>query len=244
MIINQLVFSIGNLNNKKTLETIFAFIVSIVLQPRINTPKKVKPEIRILEGADELFSRYGLKSVTMDDIARQIGMSKKTIYQSYADKNELIIEITRIELQKHTEMMHELEQQSSNAIEEIINLMHFLGKTFSRCNPNMYYDMQKYHPKAWQLFLEFKEKKIMHDITLNLEKGKSQGLYRLDVNNKIVARLRMEEVEMAMNPKVYPPDKFSITDVQLQLLDHYLHGICTLKGHKLINKYKDIKDED
>ena len=77
-----------------------------------------------------------------------------------------------------------------------------------------------------------------------MEKGKKQGLVRADVNTKIMARLRMEEIEMGFSPEKFPPDKFKIVDVQLALIEHFLYGICTLKGHKLINKYKQVVEED
>ena len=74
--------------------------------------------------------------------------------------------------------------------------------------------------------------------------GKEQGIVRQDIDTKILSRLRMEEVEMAFNPAVYPPDKFNHVEVQVALTEHFLYGICTLKGHKLINKYKQIQEEE
>ncbi|MFM7727612.1 MAG: hypothetical protein ACKO7B_12980, partial [Flavobacteriales bacterium] len=75
-------------------------------------------------------------------------------------------------------------------------------------------------------------------------RGIRSGLYRKDIDVKILARLRLEEVEMGYNPKTYPPSRFNIPDVQLALLDHFLHGIVTIKGHRLINRYKHIQEEE
>jgi hypothetical protein len=75
-------------------------------------------------------------------------------------------------------------------------------------------------------------------------KGIKDGIVRKDIDPKILAKLRMEEVEMGFNPLLFPPEKFKILDVQLSLIDHFLHGICTLKGHKLINKHKELKEEE
>jgi hypothetical protein len=123
--------------------------------------------------------------------------------------------------------------------------MKYLADMFSKINPSLFYDMKKYHPKAWDKFREFKEKKVMHIVETNILKGISQGLYRNTLNPKILARLRIEEVEMAMNPEIFPGREFSLLEVQVALLDHFLYGILTLKGHKLINKYKQItEDED
>ena len=201
-------------------------------------------EQRILEGSMELFKRYGIKGVTMDDIAKHLGISKKTIYFSYEDKDALVTELITLQLDSHIKAFDEIEALSKNAIDEIIGMMKHMGAEFSGINPNMFYDMQKYHPQAWIKFRVFKEDYIYKCVIKNLEKGQEQGFYRLDLNQKILAKLRLEQIEMAFNPVVFPPDKFNLSQVQVEILDHYLHGICTIKGHKLINKYKQIHEED
>ena len=86
--------------------------------------------------------------------------------------------------------------------------------------------------------------KMMGFVEENLRNGIREDLYRKDINVKIMAKYRMEQVGMAFNPTIFPPDKYNIKDVQMILLDHFVHGITTLKGHKLINKYKEIKEEE
>lgn len=205
----------------------------------------IKSDDRILSGADELFCRFGIKNVTMDDLSRHLGVSKKTLYQHYEDKNKLVLSIVENGMCAHQEKFEEIERTSKNAVEEILLTMHYMSGIFAAINPNVFYDMQRFHPEAWQIFRKFKEEKVMHQIIRNLEKGREQGLYRSDFSIKILARLRLEEIELGMSPSHFPADKYNLHDVTLQLLEHYLYGICTLKGHKLINKYKQlIEDED
>ncbi len=194
-------------------------------------------------GAWELFRRFGLKSVTMDDIAKHLGISKKTIYQFWKDKDQLVDVLTTRVLEMQNCTICDLEAKSKNAIEEIMHMMEFMGSEFATMNPNLFYDMQKYYPSAWNKFMQFKEGYVMNSIARNIEKGQDEGLYRKDINVKVLARLRLEEVTLALNPAFYPADKFNISDVQMSLLDHFVHGICTLKGHKLINKYREIHEE-
>jgi len=78
----------------------------------------------------------------------------------------------------------------------------------------------------------------------SIERGVKEGLVRADLNAKLLSRLRIEEVELGMNPQVFPPDVFKLVDVQMAIVDHFLHGICTLKGHRLINKYKQLDEEE
>lgn len=199
---------------------------------------------RILKGAEELFFKYGIKSITMDDIAKHLGISKKTIYQFYSDKNEVVETLMATQTKNRECEFMKIAENSSNVIEEVFEMMKHMGTMFSQMNPNLFYDMQKYHPNTWKLFKQFKEEFIERMVENSVKRGIEQGLVRADINTKIVARLRMEEVEMGFNPQVFPPDKFKIIDVQLALLDHFLHGICTLKGHKLINKYKQVIEEE
>ncbi|MES2593477.1 MAG: TetR/AcrR family transcriptional regulator [Bacteroidota bacterium] len=199
---------------------------------------------RILKGAEELFFKYGIKSITMDDIAKHLGISKKTIYQFYSDKNEVVETLVgRLTKEKECEF-EEIADTASNVIEEVFAMMKRMGAIFTQMNPNLFYDLQKYHPNTWKLFKQFKEECIERMVENSVKKGIEQGLVRADINTKIMARLRMEEVEMGFNPQAFPPDKFKIIDVQLALLDHFLHGICTLKGHKMINKYKEVTEEE
>lgn len=181
----------------------------------------------------------------MDDIARHLGISKKTIYQHFEDKNKIVVSLVESGICEHEQKFEEIEKISKNAVEEILHTMNYMSSIFSKVNPNVFYDMHKFHSDAWQLFRKFKEEKVITQIVNNLEKGREQGLYRTDFSIKIIARLRLEEIEMAMSPLFFPADKFNLHDVNVQLLEHYLYGICTLKGHKLINKYKQlIEDEE
>jgi len=204
----------------------------------------MEAEERIIQSATELFYRFGIKSITMDDVARHLSMSKKTLYQHFRDKNEMVFKCCHFDLFSRECAFQNIADQANDPVAELIQLMKYMETMFSRINPNLFYDMQKYHPAAWKLYREFKEKKMMKKIEENLEKGIEQGLYRKDINIPIVARLRMEEVEMGFNPEMYPPDKFTVKDVQVALFDNFLHGITTLKGHKLINKYKQITEEE
>ncbi len=204
----------------------------------------MKPKDRILRGAEELFFKYGIKSVTMDDIAKHLSISKKTIYQFYGDKNEIVETLMHLKFEEDKCVFRQIHTEAENVIVEVFELMKHMSSMFVKMNSNLFYDLQKYHPKAWNFFTEFKEECVETMVESAIKKGMKDGLVREDVNTKIIARLRMENIQMGFNPDVFPPDKFKIADIQLALLDHFLHGICTLKGHKLINKYKQVNEEE
>lgn len=199
---------------------------------------------RILAAAYELFFRYGIKSVTMDDIAKHLSMSKKTIYLYFRDKDEVVHTLMERSLQKDQEDFHNIAKSAANVVEEVFEMMKKMSDIFSTVNPNIFYDLRKYHPKTWDLFHKFKSEFIIQMVETTLENGKKDGFVRADVNSKLLAKLRGEEIEMGFNPALFPPDKFRILDVQIAFVEHFLYGICTLKGHKLINKHKQIVEEE
>lgn len=199
---------------------------------------------RILETARELFYRNGIKSVTMDDIASEQGISKKTIYQYYKDKNSLVSALTKVQTNCQHHDICLIREEAENAIHELLESMKYMRQIFARINPSMFYDMKKYHPSAWNLFKEFKENELGGFIEENLRKGIKQGLYRNDLKIKILAKLRLNEIEMVLDPKAFPPHEFNIVEVQLIIMEHFIQGVVTLKGHKLLNKYTNTVEEE
>jgi len=200
------------------------------------------PIERIIEGGEELFLTAGIKSVTMDDIAKHLGISKKTIYHFFKDKNELVVALVNKKLREDEEQMNDIISKSANVIEEMINMMKCSEDIFSRINPIVIHDMQKYHPDAWKQFQNFKADVLIRTLEELLIKGMKQGYIRPEIDVKIIARMRVSQVELGFNTSVFPIAEFSPWKVQVQFLEHFNYGICTLKGYKLLNQYKNIKD--
>jgi len=199
---------------------------------------------KILHATAELFFRFGIRSVTMDDIAKHLSMSKKTIYQYFRDKDELIHCLMEDMLKRNRVEFQEIYDNSENVIMEVLNTMKHIGQMFSKMNPSIFNDLQKYHPDSWRLFTDFKEEYMEKMVIDSIERGIKDGLVRKDLNAKVVSRLRIGEVEMGMDPKLFPPAQYSLAEVQVAMIDHFLHGICTLKGHRMVNNYKNIKEEE
>lgn len=196
---------------------------------------------RILQAAQELFYSYGIRSITMDDIARHLAISKKTIYQFFDDKHQIVHELCKMDCRMNEERMEQIAANSTDALDEILQSMDFLGEMLSRMNPNLIYDLQKYHPAGWNEFNNFREHRLLGTVEANLRKGIKQGLYRSDINIKIIAKLRVEEVQMGLNPANFAPSKFNLHEVQIALLEHFLYGILTIQGTRLLSRYKTRK---
>jgi len=198
---------------------------------------------RIVNGGEELFLQAGIKSVTMDDIAKHLGMSKKTIYLFFKDKNELVLALVSKKLKEDEEQMAGIISKSTNVIEEMINMMRCSEEIFSRINPIVIHDMQKYHPEAWERFQNFKATVIVQTLEELLNKGIKQGYIRPDIDVKVLAIMRVNQVELGFNSAVFPVAEFNIWNVHQQLTEHFNYGVCTLKGYKLLNQYKNIHED-
>ena len=180
----------------------------------------------------------------MDDIAKHLSISKKTIYLTFKDKDEVVHSLIQEKCMNDLHYFESIHKDSENVIEEMFSIMRHIGKMIREMNPSLFYDLQKYHSNTWKMFREFREQHIIKMVEEMLLRGMKQDYIRPEVNSKILAHMRMAQVEMGFNPAFFPPEKFNILEVQLATLEHFLYGICTLKGHKLINKYKQITEEE
>lgn len=194
---------------------------------------------KVIETAAEQFMRFGIRSVTMDDIARQAGMSKKTIYQEFTDKNHLVFETFAASLEKDKCMMEVLPNLKDGTIEHLIGLSTYMRKRFADINPLVLNELQRYFPQCWQLFEDFKYTHIVKEVMAVLEKGKEEGFFRPEINNEILAVLRMEQMMITFDPIKFPPSKYNMVDLQIEIFEHFLYGIFTEKGRELYLKQKN-----
>lgn len=194
--------------------------------------------LRIKEKAHDLFLQYGLRSVSMDDIANGLGISKKTIYQYYADKDALVddvIESLMLNNQKCCDMDREI---SENAIHELFLAMDFMMDIFISMNPSLLFDMQKYYPSAFKKFSDHKHEYIFGMIKQNIQRGIAEELFRDDIKVDIIARFRVESVMIPFDPAFHGKLKQSLAQIEEELMLHFLFGIVSPKGYKMAVKYQ------
>lgn len=195
----------------------------------------------IVSEADKLFTKYGFKSVTMDDIAKQLGISKKTIYQHFSDKNELVTILIKEKLDSHDCLMQTGFNNAKDAVEEVFFAIKNMDETLSAMNAKLFYDLQKYHPKAWLYFKTFKENKLRETIYKNLQRGVAEGLFRENLNLEIITQMRLDQVDIIFSQHdQYNNNKYTIAQIMVEITEHFLYGICAAKGLELIKTYKNI----
>ncbi|MBK9284522.1 MAG: TetR/AcrR family transcriptional regulator [Sphingobacteriaceae bacterium] len=198
---------------------------------------------KILIGAEQLFFKYGIKSVTMDEIAKNIGMSKKTIYQFFKDKDDLVHHLFKNKIALNKSITEKIHQEAENVVSEIFALMRMMREMLANMNPIIFHDLHKYYPITFKIFEDFKNECMLNHIEKSLLKGQEQNLVRMDINIKILSRMRLENLNSGFFGRIFPPDKYTMLEVQLEMTEHFLYGVCTLKGHKLINKFKNVIED-
>ena len=193
---------------------------------------------RILNKARELMFQTGVKHVTMDELANQLGISKKTIYHYFKDKDSLVCSVVENELTNHELFCNQSVMAADNAVHEIFLLMSVIQEMFNRMNPLALFEIEKYYPDAYEKIKNHKDQYIFSMISTNLEKGIAEGLYRKDVDVNILSKYRLETSLIPFNIQVFHPSKFDMLKVNLQIIEHFVYGVATLEGHKLMDNYK------
>lgn len=198
---------------------------------------------KIMETALRLFRTYGIKSVTMFDIAKESGVSKKTVYEHFKDKEELVQEGMLFVMNGHRQQFTDFKVQSPDAIMELIREVEYMELLGKVVNPLLLFEIEKYHPEVWSLIGDFKKDCVLHSIAANLQRGIQEGLYRGDMKQEIVARARQLQLETVFATTQYPAAQYDMHEVMKQLTVHFVLGITTLKGRKLAAEYLEIAEE-
>lgn len=192
---------------------------------------------RILSKATDLFMRYGIRSITMDEIAAQLGISKKTIYQFFTDKDDMVAAVIDHEIESNEMECMQFRDQSENAVHHVFLAMENLEEMLSCTNPLMLYDLEKHHPRSYKKLREYKYHFLYRILIENLQAGIREELYRPDMQLDIVAKCRIESAFLVFNQDVFPHNRYKISEVNFELAMLFLHGVTTAKGKKLIEKY-------
>ena len=182
--------------------------------------------------------QYGIRSVSMDDIATALGMSKKTIYQYFADKDDLVAAVVEEVIRFNQQCCTNDRAIAKDAVHEIFLAMQMMQEMFENMNPSILYDLEKFHPKAFKLFQDHKYNFLFQVLKENFERGIREELFRKDMEMEVLIKVRLESMMLAFNQQIFPKSKYRLVDLETQLTEHYLFGIASLKGHKLILKYQ------
>jgi AcrR family transcriptional regulator len=179
----------------------------------------------------------------MDDLAHQLGISKKTIYQYYKDKDDLVKAVVNLELKEHELTCKDCKSKAENAIHEMFLVMENMKAMTQTMNPSSMMELEKHFSNAFDMIKNHKDEFLFSLIKQNLMKGIEEGCYRKDLDIDIISKFRLETVFIPFNLHLFPLSKFNSLEVHTQLMEHFVYGLMTIKGHELMDRYKQLSKQ-
>lgn len=195
-----------------------------------------KIPIEIFEKVADFFMRYGIKSQTMDDISRHLGVSKKTLYKYFADKNDLVVKTLEIFIESDCKAMEEIKNQQFDAINENFAISKHVLNQFKNIHPSVWYDLEKYHPQAMQKMDDFTNQTIYAWVCENLKKGMDEGLFRNDIKIPIIAGIYISRIKDFFNPLFFQIEKYSFAEIYVEAFRYHIRGIASETGLSVLKE--------
>ena len=190
----------------------------------------------ILKKVAELYSKYGIKSVTMDDVARELGMSKKTLYQYVENKKELVEKVLYYIINQNDCTLKKLTDKKLNAVEELLEVSIFITKTIQKYNPSTEYDLKKYYPELYKKLNEIRKEKMYDSVIKNIIKGKNEGLYRSDLDEEIIAKMHTSRFLNMTDDQVINHEEILKPRYIYEMFIYHIRGMANKKGIETLEK--------
>ncbi len=193
--------------------------------------KNILKEIRLI------FMKYGIRNYSMDDICRNIGISKKTLYNYVDNKTDLVQKVLDYEFTMDNGPLRVISIKG-NAIDILLNVSMRINKEFENFNPIYIFELNKYYPKIFKEFVEKKRKSAYEKIYKNLEQGINEGIYRKDIDIELVSILYIRKIEDIHNTEFIESRKFSFKEIFNVMFENHIRGISNEKGIAYFEKQK------
>jgi TetR/AcrR family transcriptional regulator, cholesterol catabolism regulator len=184
-----------------------------------------------------LFQQHGIKSLTMDDLAKKLGCSKKTLYVYYDNRHDLVFKVIKQNMDDHYSEVQAVLDQNLNPIDEIFLLNQLDLKKVKNIHPSAQYDLKKYYPDAWGVFDRVIKQHGFEQTLNNLKKGIKDGVYRKEINPEILARILAEKIELIFNGNLFQSHLISFTQVYTEMMTHYMLGVVSETGRTYFLKH-------
>lgn len=198
---------------------------------------------QIITKARALFMRYGIKSVTMDDIARDLGISKKTLYQYVDNKTDLIEQIFLQKIEDEKQAMADILLEATDAIDEILKIARFVIRELRMLSPTTVYDLQKYYRNTWKEMEALHQRFVYTLIRENMERGMKQGIYRQEMNPDIVAKLYVGKTTLVVDEVLFPIGQYNMELLFKEYILYHIHGIASPKGLQLLEDHLSQREK-
>ncbi len=193
---------------------------------------------RILTEATNLFFQNGIRDITMDNIAEKLGISKRTIYETFKNKSELLINCFEEYSKERYKANEEIIKNSQNVLAAICSFIQSGALAIDLLNPAFFSDMRKYHNDIWVMASKQQNEKNYNLAYRLLRKGINEGIFRKDINIDIVVKLILEQMKLLVDNEVFSSDKYSRSEVFKNMVINFIRGIATNRGIGLIDSFE------
>ncbi len=201
---------------------------------------KKDKEAELLITVTELFMKYGIKSLTMDDISSHLGISKKTLYQYVSDKKDLVRKAIELAVNEDQCLLKDIAIKEENAIDEVLAINERISQKLQSVQPAVMYDLQKHYPEAWKVMEDHKKCFVYDMIIENINTGIAQGVYRENVNPEIIASVYVNMINKIFDFDMFPSHKYNFSTLHKEIARYHIRGIANANGIKfLVNRFKD-----
>ena len=184
----------------------------------------------ILEKVSVLYRKYGIKSITMDDVARELGISKKTLYQFVSDKTDLVQKVVEHVRKCNFSAMAENPGKKFNAVEDLIEVSTYLNNLMKDHSPSYEYDLRKYYPEIFSSLMSARRKLMYESMLANIRKGKKEGLYRKELDEEIITKLHLLRIENLQTTEIFREEEMHSSKFFKEVFVYHIHGLATEKG--------------
>lgn len=178
----------------------------------------------------------------MDDLCREMAISKKTLYQFVTDKNDLVKKTMEFEIVEDEKAITDITTKNLNALDELFEITNTVEEKLKNLHPSILFDMQKYYPEAWELMSKHRNKFIVDTIGNNILKGQEEGVYRSDLNVKIVALLYATKVELLADNMTISQLNIDPAHIYHENLIYHIRGISNSKGLEALEQKLSSKN--
>lgn len=192
----------------------------------------------IIKATALLFKKYGIRSISMDDVAREMGISKKTLYQYVENKTDLVKKVLDEHLCHYCSKKNSEEGKNLNAIDVLLEVSKDVNKNFKEFKPTVTYDLQKYYPDLFRSFIDRKRDVLFEDVKNNIQQGIDEGIYRDDLHVELIARLYLKKLENIHDPEFIVSNKFTFKNLFEVMFESHIRGIANQKGIEYLESRK------
>lgn len=188
---------------------------------------------QILKQAEALFMKFGFKSITMDDVARELGVSKKTLYQYFSDKNDLVDQCVTAHLTEMEDCCKSAHNKNQNAVEKMVEITQMLSESIRQVNPSAMFDLKKYFKPSWDK-LDTHRRSFVHEYTVaNIKQGKKEGIYHQDIDANHISLIYIHLINLLTDPDNFP-NNLDYSQMHIELVSYHMRSVCNQKGLEIL----------